>query len=79
MSLSYEPASEPHDLERMSVKGSGLGNEQLLRTDVKRFRGGLVLKAHRPLFHSTLGLRVIKKKKRISISGFRVSTLGLNA
>ena len=30
---------------------------------VKRFRGGLVFKAHRPVYHSTLGLRVIKKKK----------------
>jgi len=29
----------------------------------KRFRGGLVLQAHRWLYHSTLGLRVIKKKK----------------
>jgi len=31
--------------------------------NVKRFRGGLVCKAHRLLNHSTLGLRVIKKKK----------------
>ena len=31
---------------------------------VKRFRGGLVFKAHRLLHHSTLGLRVIKKKKK---------------
>ena len=38
--------------------------EQLLRRNVKRFRGGLVPKAHRLLYHSTLGLRVIKKKKR---------------
>jgi len=30
---------------------------------VKRFRGGLVFKAHSLLYHSTLGLRVIKKKK----------------
>ena len=30
---------------------------------VQRFRGGLVLKARRLLYHSTLGLRVIKKKK----------------
>ena len=37
--------------------------EQLLRMNVKRFRSGLVFKAHRLLFHSTLGLRVIKKKK----------------
>ena len=28
------------------------------------FRGGLVLKAHRSLYHSTLGSRVIKTKKR---------------
>jgi len=31
---------------------------------VKLFRGGLVFKAHRLLYHSTLGLRVIKKKKK---------------
>jgi len=30
---------------------------------VKRFRGGLVFKAHRLLYHSTPDLRVIKKKK----------------
>jgi len=29
---------------------------------VQRFRGGLVFKAHRLLYHSTLGSRVIKKK-----------------
>ena len=42
--------------------------ERLLEGDqvrnVQRFRGGLVFKAHRPLYHSTLGLRVIKKKGR---------------
>jgi len=27
-------------------------------------RGGLVVKAHRLLYHSTLGLRLIKKKKK---------------
>jgi len=37
--------------------------EQLLYRDVQQFRGGLVLKAHRLLYHSTLGLRVIKKIK----------------
>ena len=31
---------------------------------LQRFRGGLVVKAHRLLYHSTLGLRVIKKKER---------------
>ena len=30
---------------------------------MKRFREGLVFKAHRLLYHSTLGLRVIQKKK----------------
>ena len=37
------------------------GGEDGLR-NVQRFRGGLVFKAHRLLYHSTLGLRVIKKK-----------------
>jgi len=40
------------------------GWARTLRRNVKRFRGGLVFKAHRLLYHSTLGLRVIKKKKR---------------
>ena len=31
---------------------------------MQRFRGGLVFKAHTLLYHSTLGLRVIKKKKK---------------
>ena len=30
---------------------------------MQRFRGGLVFKAHRLLYHSTLGLRVIKKEE----------------
>ena len=38
--------------------------EQLLRRNVNRFRGGLVFKAHRLVYYSTLGLRVIKEKKR---------------
>ena len=33
----------------------------LLHINMQRFRGGLVYKAHRLLYHSTLGLRVIKK------------------
>ena len=36
----------------------------LLRRNVKRFRGGLVFKAHRLVYHSTLGLPVIKKRRR---------------
>ena len=37
--------------------------EQLLCIMVKRFRAGIVFKAHRLSYHSTLGLRVIEKKK----------------
>ena len=37
----------------------------LLSRNVRRFRGGLVFKAHRPLYHSTLGLRVIKRRERV--------------
>jgi len=33
-------------------------------SDVQRFRGGLVFKAHRLLYHSTLGVRVIQKRRR---------------
>ena len=45
-----------------------MGAEVVRYTDpttrnVKRFRGGLMYKAHRLLYPSTLGLRVIKKKK----------------
>jgi len=36
--------------------------------NVQRFRGGLAFKAHRLLYHSTLGLRVIKKKRRSAAS-----------
>ena len=32
--------------------------------NVQRFRSGLVFKAHRIVYHSTLGLRVIRKKKK---------------
>ena len=39
-------------------------SQQLYR-NVQRFRGGLVCKAHRLVHHSTLGLRVIKQKKRV--------------
>ena len=36
----------------------------LLHRNVKRLRGGLVSKAHRLEYHSTLGWRVIKKKTK---------------
>ena len=48
--------------------------------NVQRFRGGLVCKAHRLVYHSTLGLRLIKKKKKKKIgvaaaNPFRRTTL----
>ena len=67
--IKYEPSgevgvvSEGEDGED-SAGSSGTPIIQLLRRNVKRFRGGLVFKAHRLLCHSTLGLRVIKKKKK---------------
>jgi len=36
---------------------------------MKRFRGGLVFEAHRLVYHSTPGLRVIKMKKRTNLLG----------
>ena len=38
-----------------------------------RFRGAFVVKAHRLLYHSTLGLRVIKKRKKKTLSTERGS------
>ena len=35
----------------------------------QRFRSGLVFKAHRIVYHSTLGLRVIKNKRRAALFG----------
>ena len=36
--------------------------KNILHRNVQRFRGGLVFKANRLLYHSTLGLSVIKKR-----------------
>jgi len=46
-----------HSLPHVSTPPHGAAPLQL------RFRGGLVFKAHRLVYHSTLGLSVIKKKK----------------
>ena len=47
---------------------------------MKGFQKGLVFKAHRLLYHSTLGSRVIKKTKgsgfRVQGSGYRVQGSG---
>jgi len=38
-------------------------DRELINRIVQRFRGGLVFKAHRLFYDSTLGLRVIKKRE----------------
>jgi len=43
---------------------------------MQRFRGGLVFTAHRLLYHSTLGLRVTKKKKK-GLEGHPVAVVDL--
>ena len=40
---------------------------QLLRRNVKRFRGGLVFKAHGLAYHSSPGSRAIKKKFQLGL------------
>ena len=42
---------------------------------MKRFRGGLVFKAHRLLYQSTLGLRVITKKKNLRLIDLCINQL----
>jgi len=54
----------PYNVSSCSLFARQRKQEQPLRRNVKRFRGGLVFKAHRRLYHSTLGLSVIKKEKR---------------
>ena len=66
-------ATHPHPLEgsvESSVEGSVEGSAEGSvkgsgsRARATSLRGGLVFKAHGRLYHSTLGLRVIKKKRR---------------
>ena len=58
--------------------GTVLDSRAILRRNVNRFRGRLVLEAHRPLYHSILGSSVVKKKKKTRAeSSFRVSGFGI--
>ena len=41
---------------------------------VKESRGGLVFKAHRLFYHSTLGSNVMKKKRRVTSRGGMVGS-----
>jgi len=56
MSLKYEPSSEPLCLL--------LGMFQPLFHREYYYSGYTLFKAHRLVYHSTLGLRVIKKRRR---------------
>ena len=51
---------------------SSLYEEACREVRSNMLRGGLVFKAHRLVYHSTLGSRVIKKKKNLSIPGTQV-------
>ena len=53
-------------LSGVGVERNRLGGGRLGRA----FRGGLVFKAHRLLYHSTLGVRVMKKKKKTQRNAF---------
>ena len=46
------------------VKRRHSSQEQVLYREVQQLRCGLVFKAYRPLYRSTLGLRVITKRRR---------------
>ena len=44
------------------ASGIGVGYQQLVDINVQRFRGGLVFKVQRLVYHSTLDLSVMKQK-----------------
>jgi len=78
-----DPALKPHPVRPSPVRHPAALrvaiSEQLLYRNMQRFRGGLVFKAHRPLYHSTLGLRLIKKRIRETEGGFLVLGRGRRA
>ena len=56
---------KPHASQRLSPDpNSARSRNQHVRKIVKRFQGGLVFKTHRRLYHSTVGSRVTKKKRK---------------
>jgi len=66
----------------LGLRGSTISSSHLFvtQTGSHLFRGGLVFKAHGLLYHSTLGLKVIKKKKLAPVKRFvlRVSRVQIN-
>ena len=51
--------------------GRGRCRSTVWELGVQHFRGRLVFKAHRLLYHSPLGLRVMKKKKSMYQDGVK--------
>ena len=49
--------------------------ERLLNRNVEQFRGGLVFKAHRLVYHSTRSSREVKKKKKTDLDFLALSYL----
>ena len=60
---------------RHLTPGRTTNEAQLLYINVQRFRGELVFKAHRLLYHSTLGLRVIKQSREESALSYSAAEL----
>ena len=63
------PRSRPRCPRQVPGRGRSRTILSAAPTPVQWFRGGLVIEAHRLLYHSTLGLRVIKKKEEDSECG----------
>ena len=62
-------APSPEALPARSISSASRTHGYALRRrNVQRFRGGLVFEAHRLVYHSTLGVRAIEKKKRHTVA-----------
>ena len=73
---TFPPLTRPE--KRETLEGQ---RDVLLRRNAKQLQGGLIFKAHRRVYQSTLGLRVVKKKKqamhvKIFVFGSRVQGIG---
>ena len=70
MFRGYEPWARPDTV--LTPRALWRGKDP----DVKQFRGGLVFEAYRLLYHSTLGVSVIKKKKSKDLPEERLEHVG---
>ena len=66
--VSYERATPAtHGACPPPPGGSGSGSEIRLHGNMQRFRSKLEFKARKLLYHSTLDLRITKKKKKVRV------------